>query len=134
METLNVSKGAKSLKLTVRNFDEKPHQVNAKLFLPDELTVDVKEKQIQLNAHEEKPVSFEVSNFGALPNSNYAVFASLEYDDELHYSALASGLIRVVESADDTNEDWLTSPVFLGLGMMLLLLVAIFVYLKFVKR
>jgi hypothetical protein len=96
MSTLTLKgKESKKLVLNLKNLDDLEHTVRVKLFLPLELkSVDV-ERTLVLEGKDEKNLEFEVSNFNALEGSSYAVLASAEYENNLHYSSLITGIIRI---------------------------------------
>lgn len=92
-------KETKKINLQVRNLDDKQHNLNIRLFLPRELRGEAKNREIRINPMEEKNIEFEISPFGALVGSSYVIFASLDYEEEgLHYSPVASGIVKIVES------------------------------------
>ena len=88
-------KSSKKLILELKNFDESEHELKIRLFLPKELKVSEKEKTILIKGKEERKIEFDVSNFGALEGSSYFVLASIEYEDNLHYSSFATGIIKI---------------------------------------
>ena len=88
-------KSIKKLEVTLRNLDDTTHEVKVELFLPRELKTANSEKTFLLVTKEEKNVEFDVSNLAALEGSSYVILASLEYEDRLHYSSFASGIIKI---------------------------------------
>ncbi len=115
----------KELKMSVRNIDNIPHQVTVSMFLPRELSSDISEKTIIVDKKSDKDIAFTVSSFGALPGSNYAIFAVVSYEESgLYYSSFSSGVIHVIEK--ETLPSWI--PIAL-----LLLLVFFFVIYQFRK-
>jgi len=91
-------KETKDLKLLIKNFDDKPHSIQVGLLLPRELRSDREEKTLFIDKKSDEEVSFSISSFGALPGSNYVIFATINYEEEgLHYSSSFSGIVHVVE-------------------------------------
>ncbi|MBN2250443.1 MAG: hypothetical protein JW724_00020 [Candidatus Altiarchaeota archaeon] len=87
--------------LTLRNMDQKSHEVKVKIFAPKELSIVPYENSLSIDARDGTVVEFEVSSFGALKGSNYIVFASMDYEDDgMHYSSIASGMVKVVEQTE----------------------------------
>ena len=96
IEELKLSeKGNKNLVLRVLNRDTREHNIKVQLYLPNELTTNENDKTVLIKPNEEKQIIFQVSNFGALLGSSYAVFASLEHEDEMHYTSIARGVIKI---------------------------------------
>ena len=116
-------KGSGNLVLDVRNLDEIQHDINIKLYLPNELKSENMEKHLTIGPKEEKQVKYEVSSFGALTGSSYSIFASIEYEDDYHYTTFARGLVKIVEKKENPHFLW-----FLIVLFAVLLLV--FVYFK----
>lgn len=97
-------KETKELTLKVRNLDQKDHQIKVNLFLPRELKSTSNEKILNLKPKEERDINFDISSFGALPGSSYAVFVALTYkENDLHYSSLARGTVKIVEKKEVIN-------------------------------
>ncbi len=121
-------KKSKTLTLTVSNRDDVLHDVKVKLILPRELKIDEDEKSVSITGKEEKKLNFKVSNFAGLEGSSYVVLASIEYEDDVHYSSFARGMIKI---GDEENQSrfsiWI--PVIIFLALLL-----IFLYLKLKGR
>lgn len=131
---------SKKLILTIRNLGGKAHQLKATLFLPRELSTDSYQRELHLGSKEEKELSFEISSLGALPKSNYLIFAVVEYQEELHYSSLARGMITIASTAfppegsqgEKKDKGWLKMNLpFFSLLLTLIILLTLFLYLKF---
>ncbi len=91
-------KETRDLRFSIKNLDDKPHQVEVKLFLPRELKSDNEKKTVAVDSKSDREVSFTISSFGALPGSNYVVFALIDYEEEgLYYSSSSGGVVHVVE-------------------------------------
>jgi len=130
-------KETKKLTLELRNMDQRDHNLKIKLFIPRELKADNEEKSLVLNAREEKKINFDISSFGALPGSNYVVFASLDYEDSgIHYSSTAMGIVKVVEgrTVQSESEEIPFGVVFWILTISFIVLLSVFLYLKFYKK
>ncbi len=122
-------KETKKITLELRNMDQKDHNLKIRLFIPRELKTDSEEKSLVLNARGEKKINFDISSFGALPGSNYVVFATLDYEDSgVHYSSTASGIVRVVE-----QKEFISFSGWLPLAA-LIILILIFVIYQFRKK
>jgi hypothetical protein len=97
-------KEGEPLTLKIRNLDSHPHSLKINLFLPRELkAADTMEKTLDIGPKSEREVTFKISSFGALPGSNYAIFATIEYEDTesgLHYSSIATGVVEIVEKQE----------------------------------
>ena len=99
------NKGAiKKITLSLRNTDQKDHDVNIRIFAPKELKINPEEKTLTVHARDNPGTDFEISSFGALPGSSYVIFASMDYEDAgMHYSSTASAVIKVVEQKDPVS-------------------------------
>lgn len=90
------------LTLKIRNYDVRSHDVKITLYLPRELKCVKKEMIVPVDGIEEQNVKFEIEGFGALKGSTYAVFASLEYEDEYHhYTSFTKTNIKIIETQDE---------------------------------
>ncbi len=91
----------KKITLSLRNTDQKDHDVTIRIFAPKELKIDPEEKTLTVHARDNPSTDFEISSFGALPGSSYVIFASMDYEDAgMHYSSTASSVIKVVQQKD----------------------------------
>ncbi len=100
-------KRSKNLVLKLKNMDQVDHDVNVKLILPNELSSDTIEKTVSVGSKEGKNIVFKVSNFAGLEGSSYVVLASIEYENDYHYSSLASGMVRIVEKKGMNVPKWI---------------------------
>lgn len=125
-ETELGDKETKKINLQIRNLDEKSHNLDIKLYLPRELKTTTAEKTITINPREEKQIEFDISPFGALIGSSYVIFASLDYEEnELHYSSVASGIVKIVEGGKGFDfSGWIMIAI-------VVVLIAIFVFYQF---
>jgi hypothetical protein len=124
----------KDLKLKIINIDPAPHSYVVKLHTPNEISVEPAEQRIDIAASSEQEVNFKVKSFGALPDSSYAVTATIEYEDmstgvNLHRTFLASSIVSIVKkpSAGEFIPTWI--PIAL-----LVLLIGAFAYLQLRRR
>ena len=121
--TLGISE-EKELKIRLSNMDVKPHNLLVHMVSSDEISMQSPEREVYVNANSEEDVSFRVKSFGALPESSYVVFATIEYDDEYHYSSVATGVVKVVSGGQGMGLSWL--PLAILLILILLFLVITF--------
>ena len=83
------------------NLDDTEQEIHVRLFTPRELRLNPggganARESILLNAGESRKLSYEISSFGALPGSTYAILATLDYaEDDLHYSSFCVGKVSV---------------------------------------
>ena len=116
-------KRSKNLVLKLKNIDQVDHNVDVKLILPNELSSDITENIINVESKEEKDVVFKISNFASLEGSSYVVLALIEYEDNYHYSSLASGMIGIVENKGMNVPKWIPISI-------LIIVVIIFIILQ----
>ena len=88
-------KETKNLELKILNRDTEEHNIKVHLYLPNELVAKENDKTVLIKPSEEKEMDFSISNFGALLGSSYIVFASVEYEDWLHYSTIVRGIVNI---------------------------------------
>ena len=126
-------KETKDLKLSIRNFDDKPHSIQVELFLPRELRSDKEKKTLVIDKKSDEEISFSISSFGALPRSNYVIFATINYEEEgLHYSSSSSGIIHVVEQKGFDIPSWIpiaiVIPSWISIAAVLILILIFILY------
>lgn len=126
-------KESKKLTLSIRNLDDVEHDVDVKLILPREIRVDEEEKGISIRPKQEKSLDFEVYSLSAISGSTYAVVASIEYEDELHYSSFANGIIRIDGGVVKTQESEGTSTLAYVVLFISIIFVLIYAYPKYIK-
>ncbi len=120
-------KETKDLKLSIRNFDDKPHSIQVELLLPRELRSDREKKTLVIDKKSDEEISFRLSSFGALPGSNYLIFATINYEEEgSHYSSSFSGIVHVVEQRGFNMPSWLPIAI-------VVILILIFILYQFRK-
>jgi len=88
-------KRSENLVLKLKNMDQVNHDVNIRLILPNEISSDVSQKNIKLDPKDEKEIVFKVSNFAGLEGSSYTILATIEYEDNYHYSSITLGTIKI---------------------------------------
>lgn len=125
-------KKSKNLALTLKNSDDKSHGVTVKLILPKELGAEEEEKIVNIGSKQEKTLNFKVSNFAGLTGSSYVVLASMEYDDERHYSSFTRGMIKIGNVASQENKGHIFSNVK-PMGYIILL-ISIFIILSYFRH
>jgi len=99
-------KRSKNLVLKLKNMDQIEHEVDVKLTLPNELSSDITNKTVSVGSKKEKDVVFKISNFAGLEGSSYVILASIEYEDDYHYSSLTSSMVRIVEGKGFVIPKW----------------------------
>jgi len=110
-----------TLKLRIRNRDSIPHQLTVRILLPNELKVEPQQQNVTVEGKEEKELLFTVSSFGAIPGSNYQVYAALEYEDARHYSSVTGGMVDVVKKENPVSlPKWIPA-----LGVLILALILV---------
>jgi len=86
----------KPLTLKIRNMDDVQHEIETRLYLPQELKSDETVKTLTVPAKGEVETVFQVSSFGALGGSTYAVFATLSHTkNNIVHSAIAGNAVRI---------------------------------------
>jgi len=126
-------KESKKLTLSIRNLDDKEHDVDVKLILPREIKAVDGEKTISIGSKQEKSLDFEVSSLSAISGSTYAILASMEYEDEFHYSSFANGIIRIDGGATPKESEGTSTLAYIVL-FILMIFVSIYAYPKYIKR
>jgi hypothetical protein len=100
----------KKITVSLRNMDQKDHDVKIRIYSPKELKINPEEKALTVKGRDSPKAEFEISSFGALPGSSYVVFASVDYDEGgIHYTSTASGLIKVIEQKEtfSLRNEWI---------------------------
>ena len=127
IENIELSEKGK-LMLTIKNLADTPKNLNIKLIIPKELTIDKDKLALNLESKSEQTISFEIKKFSALTGSSYAVFAVIEYDEnELHYTTVTNGVVKIIEKKNLLNNQNLLISV-------LVILIIIFIYFQFKKK
>lgn len=115
-----------ALEVSFDNLDEKPHDVLVRLRIPDEIKAQEDSKVLTIGPKDSGKAVFRLKSFGALPDSGYIVFASGEYDDGgLHYSSVASGMIRIVREEDNSS---FQAPTWLPAAALVLLVAVVIIW------
>lgn len=126
--------GSGTTTLTVRNLDDQPHQIEMNLYLPLELKGALNKENISLNAKEEKEVEIEIESFGALAESDYTIFASLEYEHQnYHYSSFANGQVEITEKDNTEKRKNNNYFIWILVGLFITLFL-VFIYLTVWKK
>ncbi len=118
-------KRSKNLVLKLKNIDQLDHDVNVKLILPNELSSDIIEKTVNVASKEEKDIVFKLSNFAGLEGSSYIVLASVEYEDDYHFSSMSSGMVKIVGGKELSIPKW-----FPIAGALVLIIIFLFYQVK----
>lgn len=128
-------KETKKLSLSIKNLDDKDHEVDVNLILPKEIKPNNKEKTINIGANQEKTLEFEVSSSSALSGSSYAVTASMEYEDKnLHYSSIVNGIIKI-DGETAKKQEFETTNILSYLVLLISVgIILIYIYPKYLKR
>ena len=121
--------GSNAKTLTLRNLDDRPHDIEITLYLPIELKGGLNNNNITLEPRGEKNIEIYIESFGALSKSNYAIFASLEYEEQgYHYSTFTNGIVKITEKKI-TNEK---EDNYLLLPLVALFIIILLVYIYFI--
>jgi hypothetical protein len=117
--------------LKIRNYDVSTYDVKITLYLPRELKCINKEITVPVEGIQEQKIKFEIESFGALKGSTYAVFVSLEYEDDFyHYTTFAKTTVTVTQKTQDViQKDY--NILFILLSMFIILII---VYIYFSKK
>jgi len=127
-DTIIEAGGQKNILVKIKNDGTEERKVKVKIYLPNELGTNEKEKDVLLQAGEEKKIDFTVISKSALPRSSYNVLVTLEYDKGMHYTTFVTGMVRIIEKKESIS--LLGSLVALFIALLLL-----FIYLKWsIKR
>ncbi|MFZ2455618.1 MAG: hypothetical protein WAX07_03995 [Candidatus Altiarchaeia archaeon] len=120
----------KKITVSLRNMDQKAHDVKIKIYAPKELKITPEEKTLTVKARDSPRTEFEISSFGALPGSSYVIFTSVDYDEGgIHYTSTASGLIKVVQQKEafSFRNEWIAI-------ILIIILVAAVIAFQFIGR
>jgi hypothetical protein len=118
--------GSGKMILRLKNADSSSHDVKVSIYTPESLKAEPEYLEATLPAKSEQELEFTVSNFMALPDSNLAVLAVIEYGSDLHYSSLAAGRVRL--SAQSEGREF-----FLPAAAAVVLLALGFIYFKYLR-
>jgi hypothetical protein len=115
------------LMLELSNLEDTPHTVFVRFHLPDELVADYYQTSVDLNPQGTHKVLVPIKSFGAIPDSSYSVFATMEYDEGgLHYSSLASGAVHILSKKPEDGGVPSWTPT-----VVLTLLIVVLIYMQF---
>ncbi len=125
-ESTMTEDGETLVRVKVRNLDTNPKTVQIHLVTPKELSTEGG-KTVELKGQSESEVSFRVKSFGALAGSTYAILAVVEYENDLHYSSIARGTVKITKAGNILLDNWF-------LIVVLIVLVAAVVLYQFKGR
>ncbi len=111
--------GETNIRLRVRNMGNDVKQVRIRLVTPKEISTEG-EKTVEIRGGSQEVVEFEISSFGALAGSSYAVLAVTEYEGDLHHSSVTRGTVKIVEPGNLLLDNW-----FLLAALVLLVLIVV---------
>ena len=118
------SNGSGTVSIVVRNNDSKSRDLEVVLHLPDELVTVDERRSLKLAPDTEETLQYVVENFSALENSSYSVAVIAQYeDDERHYSASGSAIVRITAPSAMTSR-WIWVFASGGALVVVLLIVA----------
>ncbi len=116
-----------SIELTLKNSSNVSLKAKADLVVPKEITVLGNVKDITLAARVSDKVRFDLENFSALSGSNYQVYAVSEYNkDNLHYTVITPGMIKIMERKSLLGIDYQYLLVFLIVLVVVFILFQVF--------
>jgi len=99
MNNIELDKVASTLEITLRNRDEKPHNIKLKLLLPDELQIDQQTAEATIEPGQEKQIQTKITPSGALPGSTYPIIATTSYNENgQQYSTIIRGVITIKQT------------------------------------
>ncbi|MDD5111965.1 MAG: hypothetical protein PHG85_05425 [Candidatus Altiarchaeota archaeon] len=111
----------KPMTLEIQNRDTVAHQVNIKLYTPNQISVENLERSETLAPSSKTKVEFTLSPLGALPGGNFFVFAVIDYDDNgQHYSVSSNG--RIITSKE---RSFMTTLAPFVIGLVILAFIAL---------
>jgi hypothetical protein len=87
--------GSGTLALKLSNLGNVSRQVSVKLEVPYEIKVESPERTVTIPPEGSVQIDFPVSSLGALPDSNYLVYAVADYTEGLHYSTVVRGAVHL---------------------------------------
>ena len=114
MPNIELDKDPVDLTMTLRNRDEKPHDIQLQLILPDELKADKTRIEDTIDGNSEKEVPLTIKSTGALQGSTYPVMAIMTYTDgKQHYSSIIRNVVTIKNTTPKNPFSWQTVlPVF----------------------
>jgi hypothetical protein len=116
LQNIELSKSG-TLKLTIKNLDEKEKKATVRLILPKELSLSNVPEALTLKGRSEEELQFKVKNFSALPGSTYSIFALIGYDEgDQHFSTSVGGSVKVIEDPGFVESN---RPLLIGAAILL---------------
>ena len=74
------------------------------------------------------------SSLSVISGSTYAVLASIEYEDDMHYTSFANGIIRINgETASKQESEGISTLAYVILFISIIFIL-IYAYQKYIKR
>ncbi|MBU5690203.1 MAG: hypothetical protein QXM68_03610 [Candidatus Aenigmatarchaeota archaeon] len=113
-------------RVKIKNFDNNERKFNLKLYLPQEMTYSPLVISDYIGSKAEKTLTFKLRNNDGIAGSEYAFFAVLEYQDQLHYSSFETAKISI------QPKSFFNLPLILSI--LFLLLVLALAYMSKVKK
>ena len=83
MGTTELGREPVTLNITLRNREEKPHDITLKLLLPDELQTNQITTKATIEPNQEQQIQATITPTGALPGSTYPIIATSSYTEEV---------------------------------------------------
>jgi hypothetical protein len=114
-----------TLKVRLKNSDDREYKITAALYIPRELSAKEIKKELDIPALGEGRVEFEISSFSALPGSTYPIFVAVTHEDGGQaYSTFVNGVVRVEKE----------SPLFSTKNMVAILVILLIVFALYQVR
>jgi len=92
--------GFGTITLKLKNADDQPHTVKCRLVTPESIQADRTDDEVEIMPHSEATIEYTIKNFMALQDSDFLVLAAVEYDDNMHYTTVARGRVRIGSQAE----------------------------------
>lgn len=116
--------GSGTYTLSISNFDDTSHDVTIKLYMPKNFYSSFSQCTLPLDSISYHKINFNITNINALPNSNYPIYAFIEYDfNSFHYSSIATGTVTVGKEKEK-------QPIWAYLTAIFVVLLLIYLYYK----
>ena len=99
LENVELGGGSETMRLKIRNLGADAKRVEARLFLPNEISAKESSQNVALEPNAEVSVPFVLHRFSALPGSTYPIYAVIQYESgQEHFCVPATGIVKVVEN------------------------------------
>ena len=117
------------LRLNITNTGYFDLKLNVHIYVPDEISVQQTQTQLELKERSKVNFRFDLKNFSALAGAVYPVWATIEYEHEgLHFTSVCDGEIEIIETANVFKKYWWLWLSLAGL------IVALFIWLNRNRR